>query len=73
MSKLTISPSKISEFDIKIAKDGILRSSNEILAQNGVDMIKIRKIFFLQPKNKKILVVHVKCCCFSFQNTCKRF
>ena len=45
MSKLTISPSKISEFDIKIAKDGILRSSNEILAQKGVDMIKIRKIW----------------------------
>ena len=45
MSKLTISPSKISEFGIKIAKDGILRSSNEILAQKGVDMIKIRKIW----------------------------
>ena len=45
MTKLTISPSKISEFDIKIAKDGILRSSNEILAQKGVDMIKIRKIW----------------------------
>jgi tRNA uridine 5-carboxymethylaminomethyl modification enzyme len=45
MSKLTISPSKISEFDIKIAKDGILRNSNEILAQKGVDMIKIRKIW----------------------------
>ena len=45
MSKLTISPSRISEFDIKIAKDGILRSSNEILAQNGVDMFKIRKIW----------------------------
>jgi tRNA uridine 5-carboxymethylaminomethyl modification enzyme len=45
MSKLTISPSRISEFDIKIAKDGILRSSNEILAQNGVDMLKIRKIW----------------------------
>ena len=45
MSKLTISPSKISEFDIKIAKDGILRSSNDILAQKGVDMIKIRKIW----------------------------
>ncbi len=45
MSKLTISPSKICEFDVKIAKDGILRSSNEILAQKGVDMNKIRKIF----------------------------
>jgi tRNA uridine 5-carboxymethylaminomethyl modification enzyme len=45
MSKLTISPSKIGEFNIKIAKDGTLRSSNEILAQKGVDMIKIRKIW----------------------------
>ena len=45
MSKLSISPSKVSEFGIKIAKDGILRSSNEILAQKGVDMIKIRKIW----------------------------
>ena len=45
MSKLTISPSKINEFGIKIAKDGILRSSNEILAQKGVDMLKIRKIW----------------------------
>ena len=45
MSKLTISPSKIIEFDVKIAKDGILRSSNEILAQKGVDMLKIRKIW----------------------------
>ena len=38
-------PSKIIEFGIKIAKDGILRSSNEILAQKGVDMIKIREIW----------------------------
>ena len=45
MSKLTISPSKINEFGIKIAKDGILRSSNEILAQKGVDMLKIREIW----------------------------
>jgi tRNA uridine 5-carboxymethylaminomethyl modification enzyme len=55
MSKLTISPSKIIEFDIKIAKDGILRSSNEILAQKGVDMLKIRKIWPKIPYfNKEI-------------------
>ena len=29
----------------KIAKDGILRSSNEILTQKGVDMHKIREIW----------------------------
>ena len=45
MSKLTISPSKVQDFDIKIAKDGILRSSNEILTQKGVDMNKIREIW----------------------------
>jgi tRNA uridine 5-carboxymethylaminomethyl modification enzyme len=45
MSKLSISPSKISKFDIKIAKDGVLRSANEILTQKGVDMLTIRKIW----------------------------
>ena len=45
MSKLSISPTKIKEFDIKIAKDGILRKSNEILTQKGVDMKKIREIW----------------------------
>ena len=45
MSKLTISPNKADKFGIKIAKDGVLRSSNEILTQKGVDMSKIRKIW----------------------------
>ena len=45
MSQSSISPTKIKEFDIKIAKDGILRKSNEILAQKGVDMKKIREIW----------------------------
>ncbi len=45
MSSLTISPNKISLFDIKIAKDGILRSSEEILTQKNVDMDKIREIW----------------------------
>jgi tRNA uridine 5-carboxymethylaminomethyl modification enzyme len=45
MSKLTISPNKAYKFDIKIAKDGVLRSSNEILTQKGVDMNKIREIW----------------------------
>ena len=45
MSKSSISPTKIKEFDIKIAKDGVLRKSNEILTQKGVDMIKIREIW----------------------------
>ena len=45
MSESSISPTKIKNFDIKIAKDGILRKSNEILTQKGVDMNKIREIW----------------------------
>ena len=45
MSESSISPTKIKRFDIKIAKDGILRKSNEILTQKGVDMKKIREIW----------------------------
>jgi len=45
MLESSISPTKIKEFDIKIAKDGVLRRSNEILTQKGVDMNKIREIW----------------------------
>ena len=45
MKESNISPNKADKFGIKIAKDGILRSSNEILNQNGVDMSKIREIW----------------------------
>tara|TARA_A100001015_G_scaffold84099_1_gene93418 strand:+ start:999 stop:2870 length:1872 start_codon:yes stop_codon:yes gene_type:complete len=45
MDKLKISPSEISKFGIKIAKDGILRTANNILAQKGVNMHKIREIW----------------------------
>jgi len=45
MSKLKVSPTKIQKFNINIAKDGILRSSKEILTQKGVNMVKIRKIW----------------------------
>jgi tRNA uridine 5-carboxymethylaminomethyl modification enzyme len=45
MRQSTISPNKADQFDIKIAKDGVLRSSNEILTQKGVDMNKIREIW----------------------------
>ncbi|MDC3385273.1 tRNA uridine-5-carboxymethylaminomethyl(34) synthesis enzyme MnmG [Candidatus Pelagibacter sp.] len=45
MSKSNISPSKAEKFGIKIAKDGILRSSNEVLTQKGVNMSKIREIW----------------------------
>ncbi len=45
MDKSNITPSKAKDFKIKIAKDGVLRSSNEILTQKGVDMTKIREIW----------------------------
>ena len=45
MSNLQISPSKAGKFDIKIAKDGVIRSADEILSQKGVDMRKIRDIW----------------------------
>ncbi len=45
MSKSHISPNKAESYGIKIAKDGILRSSNEILTQKSVDMRKIREIW----------------------------
>jgi tRNA uridine 5-carboxymethylaminomethyl modification enzyme len=45
MRESKISPSKVEKFGIKIAKDGILRSSNEILSQKSVNMSKIREIW----------------------------
>ncbi|MDA7686294.1 tRNA uridine-5-carboxymethylaminomethyl(34) synthesis enzyme MnmG [Candidatus Pelagibacter sp.] len=45
MFKSHISPNKAENYGIKIAKDGILRSSSEILTQKGVDMPKIREIW----------------------------
>jgi tRNA uridine 5-carboxymethylaminomethyl modification enzyme len=45
MRESKISPSKAEKFGIKIAKDGVLRSSNEILSQKSINMIKIREIW----------------------------
>ena len=45
MEKLKISPSKAQKFGIKIAKDGISRSANQILGLKSVNMSKIRKIW----------------------------
>ncbi len=41
----SISPTKIKEFNVKIAQDGVLRNSDEILAQKGINMKKIREIW----------------------------
>ena len=45
MKSLKISPSKAEQFDIKIAKDGVLRSAEDILSRNSVKMQKIREIW----------------------------
>jgi tRNA uridine 5-carboxymethylaminomethyl modification enzyme len=45
MRNSKISPSKAGKFGIKIAKDGILRLSSEVLTQKGVNMSKIREIW----------------------------
>jgi tRNA uridine 5-carboxymethylaminomethyl modification enzyme len=45
MAECTISPTKIKYFGINLAQDGVLRKSNEILTQKGVNMNKIRDIW----------------------------
>ena len=45
MANLNISPSKADKYGVKIAKDGIFRTADEILAQKNVDMSKIRHIW----------------------------
>ena len=45
MLESSITPNESEKFDIKISKDGVLRKSNEILTQKGVDMKKIREIW----------------------------
>ena len=45
MDDVNISPSKVSKFGINIAKDGILRSANQVLSRKGVNMQKIRQIW----------------------------
>ena len=45
MSNLNISPSRAEKFGVKIAKDGVLRSAEEILTQRTVNMSKIRDIW----------------------------
>ena len=45
MDKLTISPSKVIKYGVKVAKDGVKRTANQILSQRSVDMSKIREIW----------------------------
>ena len=45
MVNLKISPSKANNHGIKVAKDGILRSPEEILTQKDVNMLNIRNIW----------------------------
>ena len=45
LDKLSLSPSKAVKSGIKIAKDGIIRSANQILGQKGVSISKLREIW----------------------------
>ena len=53
MGNLKISPSKAESYGIKIAKDGVYRTANEILSQKGVNMNNIREIWPEITKNSK--------------------
>jgi tRNA uridine 5-carboxymethylaminomethyl modification enzyme len=45
MDELKISPSEAEKHGVKIAKDGVYRSANSVLAQKGVKMTKIKEIW----------------------------
>ncbi len=45
MDELMISPSEAEKHGVKIAKDGVYRSANSVLAQKGVKMKKIKEIW----------------------------
>ena len=45
MEKLMITPSKVANYGINIAKDGISRNAIQILSQKSVNMDKIREIW----------------------------
>ncbi len=53
MTNLSISPSKVAKYKVNIAKDGILRSAEQILSQKGVTMSKIREIWPEIPYKSK--------------------
>tara|TARA_A100000164_G_C21911349_1_gene775789 strand:- start:209 stop:2080 length:1872 start_codon:yes stop_codon:yes gene_type:complete len=50
MANLNISPNKAALHGIKIAKDGIFRTAEEVLTHKEVDMSKIRKIWAEVPE-----------------------
>jgi tRNA uridine 5-carboxymethylaminomethyl modification enzyme len=45
LDKLSLSPSKAEKSGIKIAKDGVVRSANQMLGQKGVNISKLREIW----------------------------
>ena len=53
MHKVSISPTKAAKYGLNIAKDGVLRSSIQVLSQRGVNMQKIREIWPNLPKFSK--------------------
>ena len=45
LDNLTLSPSKAEKHGIKLAKDGVIRTANEILGQKSVDLQRLRNIW----------------------------
>ena len=45
LDKLSLSPSKAEKSGINIAKDGVVRTANQILGQKGINISKLRKIW----------------------------
>ena len=45
MNKFKITPSKAKKYGINIAKDGVFRSTIELLSQKNVNMDVIREIW----------------------------
>ena len=55
MLNLKITPSKAEKYSIKVAKDGISRTANQILTQKGVNMSRIREIWPEIPNYSKVI------------------
>ena len=53
MHKVSISPTKAAKYGLNIAKDGVLRSSIQVLSQRDVNMQKIREIWPYLPNFSK--------------------
>ena len=53
MKSLKISPNEADKFNVKIAKDGVMRSALDILSRDGVTFSKLRSIWKEIPAASK--------------------